>query len=545
MLLLLALLLALANRFIQDDAFIAFVYAQQLVSGRGLTWFGSYVEGYTNFLWVVLMSLGMILRIEPVLFSWLLGIGSFLVVVYSTAKIALHVTDSALSALLAALLLIGNYSVSSYATGGLETMMQTMWICLVMCCFFQGRASGRSSQKAAAMWSLFSGLAILTRLDSAALIAVIGVFQCVDCLRKKTQPVVYLWLVLPGFILVVGHLVWKIAYYGKILPNTFAAKVGWDLEANLNGIRFLWRFFHWYWLWPFFLLGILAMLIKKQKPPFGVFPLAAAIGVWSLYIVSVGGDFMEFRFMVPVAPYLFILLACLLWITGKELLQRPAAYCALSTAIILMGSGYHALTFTDMSQDRRLDSIDALSTFYGVYPDEQWDWLGKRLGDELGDSGAVIALQAVGAIPFYSRLKTIDMWGLNDPVIPLEGSVSPKGFIKPGHRRHAKLSYLKEQGVNFIIGHPTLVSPDMLTQQDSMEYLTFWLRTIVAFNTEPINEATLVTIPLDDETSLLVWYLIHTERLDRIIKEHRWNIVELCYQKERRYERCKKSPKML
>ena len=40
-------------RFVQDDAFISYNYARSLVEGHGLTWFGSHVEGYTNFLCTV------------------------------------------------------------------------------------------------------------------------------------------------------------------------------------------------------------------------------------------------------------------------------------------------------------------------------------------------------------------------------------------------------------------------------------------------------------------------------------------------------------
>ena len=63
--------LALLNRFIQDDAFISFQYARNLVEGHGLTFNpGERVEGYTNFLWTLLISAGIGLGVDPITWSW-------------------------------------------------------------------------------------------------------------------------------------------------------------------------------------------------------------------------------------------------------------------------------------------------------------------------------------------------------------------------------------------------------------------------------------------------------------------------------------------
>ena len=45
-------------RFVQDDAYISFRYAENLALGRGLVWNeGERVEGYTNFLWTVILAI--------------------------------------------------------------------------------------------------------------------------------------------------------------------------------------------------------------------------------------------------------------------------------------------------------------------------------------------------------------------------------------------------------------------------------------------------------------------------------------------------------
>ena len=62
------------HRFVCDDAFISFRYAQHLAEGQGLVWNpGERVEGYTNFLWVVSIAIGMLLHIDPIALSLFLG----------------------------------------------------------------------------------------------------------------------------------------------------------------------------------------------------------------------------------------------------------------------------------------------------------------------------------------------------------------------------------------------------------------------------------------------------------------------------------------
>ncbi|HEY4491844.1 MAG TPA: hypothetical protein VI958_07560, partial [Acidobacteriota bacterium] len=57
---------AYQRRWVTDDIFIGFRYAQNLVDGRGLVYnTGERVEGYTNFLWVLIMAGGLLVGIKP------------------------------------------------------------------------------------------------------------------------------------------------------------------------------------------------------------------------------------------------------------------------------------------------------------------------------------------------------------------------------------------------------------------------------------------------------------------------------------------------
>src|SRR3954471_5389789 len=62
--------------FVTDDAFISFVYSRQLAEHGQLVFnLGERVEGYTNFLWTVLLALGLKLGVAPDVAARVLGTG--------------------------------------------------------------------------------------------------------------------------------------------------------------------------------------------------------------------------------------------------------------------------------------------------------------------------------------------------------------------------------------------------------------------------------------------------------------------------------------
>jgi arabinofuranosyltransferase len=520
--------LAWINRFVQDDAFIAFAYARNFADGAGLTWFGDRIEGYTSFLWVLLVSAGFKLGIAPVLWAWLLSLVAFVAVVVLLHRLALLIGASRGYALAAVVLFTGNYSVSAYATSGMETMLQTALVCAVV---WLSMSDPRTSHhtRTDVMLSLLSALALMTRLDSVVLLAGAFCYRLWMLRNVPRRAVHCACLLAPCAVLVGTWLVWKHVYYGRLLPNTFDAKVDVELLRSFNGFVYLGRFLHWYLIWPFAAAGLVAAVARHKRltPPLGV--LAFTVLAWATYVALVGGDFMEFRFIIPVAPMLFLGLALLIgtaaeaWFSKRHAPRAAAAACA----VLLLTSWDQSRSFTTVSPDHALDSIHALATCYGLYPDRQWDQIGRPLVEQLGGSGVVLALDACGAIPFFSRLKTVDTWGLNDSVIPLKGNPAPSTFHRPGHRRYAPLWYLQQRGVNLVIAHPTLISRERFHGQDGSVFFKDWLRRCLPFNREPITRATLVGIPMPGSQCLLAWYLTPSVEVDRAMRAGAWEQIDV------------------
>jgi len=111
-----------------EDAYISMRYAENFADGHGLTWNVDErpVEGYTNFLWVLLLALSGKLGVDMVLWSKILGIASALAGI-AVAYFAANELDSGgeggLAGLMAAFVLSFNPAYVFWAGSGMETSL--------------------------------------------------------------------------------------------------------------------------------------------------------------------------------------------------------------------------------------------------------------------------------------------------------------------------------------------------------------------------------------------------------------------------------------
>jgi arabinofuranosyltransferase len=433
--------LAWANRFIQDDAFISFRYAENLVAGNGLVWnAGEFVEGYTNFLWTLAMTFPFLFGTDPVLFSQLLGLGLFTITLAVTARVARRLFDSECLALVAVALLGTNYSFSSYATGGLETqLMASLWIAATALAV-PSAPGGYTGRGLLGLGSV-AAVALLARMDSAVWLAGITAIPLVALARERRVRDAAL-LVGPPAIVLALWFAWRLSYYGDLLPNTYYVKMASE-TSTLRGVYYVGAFLASYLLFP--LAGVYAYTAIR-RPNRGLWLLNLPLALWILYLIRIGGDFMEFRFIVPMLPSFFLAMA---W-TVEQLAPRRVVQISL-VGLAILGSLAHGLTFDRSPLKRGFESIPRLDEFV-TEPAIGWAAIGRQLADtfEPGD-GVRIAVTPAGAIPFYSKLASIDMLGLNDRWIARHGLVLGD---RPGHQRIAPISYLREREVHLVIGHP-------------------------------------------------------------------------------------------
>lgn len=512
---------AWAVRFVQDDAFISFRYAKNLAEGRGLVFNpGERVEGYTNFLWTVLMAIPEWLGWSTPLFSQLLGMVVFMGALAVSWRLARKVLGDDTLALLAVVVLITNMTFLSYATGGLETMLQTLLVISVVTLLLPVDAtSGLPSVGRYVGAGVLAGLAVLTRIDSVVLLATVMVVHLVQVLRQvpasersRAGVRAVAAIGLPTLAVVLPWLVWKLDYYGHLLPNTFEAKSG---GSPLGQLLFIAVYFA-----AFFVGYFLFLLIgrwRRYRSAFFSLPGARqvfwVVPIWLAYIAFAGADFMEFRFMVPILPVLALLGAVLIdhfRRTGLQVALIAALAFASLGHIGLPSLGYPVHTFHDL-RVWPADSPQALTT------------VGKQLATTFPggldrENQVIMSIGSLGVLPFYSQLPTVDMVGLADRVVATEGEQNSVYY--PGHLRTAPLDYLVERGVNVVAAFPTAVAVDPERESYRLSEL-IEVYPVVDLKELP-DDATVVEIPMDDETAWVAIYLTPHPEVERAIAEDGW-----------------------
>ncbi len=433
------LLLAWQQRFICDDAFISLRYARHLVQGQGLVWNpGERVEGYTNFLWTLWLAVPLHCGNNPVTWMHATGIAAALLTVLLTWYLGRRLCRSDHGALLVTLLLATNYSFVAFATSGLETMVQTLLMAALLLQATVLLQDGATRPRLLLL-SVLALLAALNRPDGV-LPGALAVAAALHALRRGGEVRAGLLAALLLPVLGGGTLyaAWKLAYFGALLPNTFAAKVGGTPWAA--GLTYLFWFSVSYAYLP--LLPV--VLVRLRRGPAQALVLLFVV-LWAAYVVAVGGDFMEFRFLVPLLPPLLLLLVGA--VTDGHL---PRVIQAALLALLVAGNLHHARFFGRTVRVPQVETVTQLSGHIWSST-HNWEGIGRLLGEAFPARDVGIATSAAGAIPYFSGLPAVDMLGLCDTFVARHGL--PAGD-KAGHRRYAPLAYLVQRGVHLVIGSP-------------------------------------------------------------------------------------------
>ncbi len=497
----LAVLLAHAAHyaFLTDDSFISFRYAVNWSQGAGLVFNPGFerVEGYTNFSWVVLLGLlnGLGLRPEvtAIPLTFLCTAGLWLAVVWF-GRTYTSERHPGVSLWVAPWLLALTTSVAVWSSSGLETRLFEM--CIAMAAFrliFEDEQMSTGGSRPKPIAALLFALATLTRPDGLLISA---------C--ALTVTVVWRWRVLRlrlawvlasaiSYWAIVGsHYLFRFAYYGSWLPNTYYAKVdgrawwelGWPyLEAfALEYALVLWI--------PLLVAGVIAH--RRQGRSLIPIVFGAICIPHAIYIASIGGDHFEYRPLDLYFSFAFLLIAvgAADSMRGRASTIAVAAYLAVFVGLsselpIRAHNGYpnefrygfpgdltdpvaQAYLSPDEATLYRLPGLRAVaerhrdrirlltSHFAGLRSEEHRLFLeGVTIEGHflrtLVERGVLapdthIAVCCVGAIPYFSGLRTLDRLGLTDATVA-QGSIVQPNLV--AHGKSAPRSYGIEQGVDF------------------------------------------------------------------------------------------------
>lgn len=506
--LIMALVIFAASRaFMLDDAFISLRYAENLASGHGLTFNpGERVEGYTNFFWTLLLAPPFLLGIDPVLFAQVLGLACLAGTLALTHALGRRLLRDARMAWLATLVVGLHQSVSAYGTSGLETQLVT--VLFLALSWVATRDTFRSSE--ALGFSLLAAAAVMTRPDSA----LVALFWLWVALRKAPSRAHAVRLIGPAALLGAAWVTFKLSYYGELLPNTFTAKVGGSSDLAF-GLSYLEAFALATLLLPGALLS--PFLTRALGSPDGDRGLArlllGAVIIQAILIAGLGGDFMEFRFMVPLCPWMVLL-------TLRGVGRNPWVAAAISALLV-------AWSWAPPVSSSTSAGVEDIAMLEGHLhtPHQDWIGIGKRLRFDLpAGSDVLLATTAAGAIPYYSKLPTLDMLGLTDTEVAREGRLFE---AERNHTRMAPMALMVRRGVNLMLGQPWVRRPGGAGRR-------YGIRELMQFNVFGglkslglPRTARILEIPLPDNRILAVLYLAPHPHIERLIAEGRWRLFRL------------------
>jgi arabinofuranosyltransferase len=468
--------------FLTDDAYISFRYVSNSIFGYGYVWNPppfQPVEGYSNFLWVVVIdAVWRLLGIEPPqssnYLSLVFSFGTLLVVIAMGLKMRLSETLSRYRVVLVGLVLwatLTNRTFLAWTSSGLETAMFNFFVTLwLYACIFA------EPQRRSWLFVLTLGAscAALTRPDGLLFWAstiVVLVFMFVRDRKPAGR-----WLSALPAALVPLHFVWRRAFYHEWLPNTYYAKT--TAPWPESGARYFASFVLEYgvWIWLGLALFVLARAVlrssdenrRKRQPGLRRLKawgrrlasspgdLAAALAVLSLaghlafYTLIIGGDHFEYRVYSHTVPLIFLSFVWLLNRSGARAVQAVALFAVFIALSYPLPWTHWKITrhLTTREETFRLEEpvaphFPSFLAWYAKPFDRVQEWLIDRSvcmrhqehkvfcelqrsmfptrekGMELySDTYPVCALALVG-VPSWvmPKINIIDTLGLNDYVI--------------------------------------------------------------------------------------------------------------------------------
>lgn len=432
---------ARAYDYVVDDAYISFRYARNLVEGEGLVFNpGERVEGYTNFLWVMLLAAGMRLRIEPVGMARVMGFGFAVLTMLALFYYSRRIYERrGWERLLPAALVAASPPVAVWAFAGLETTMFAFLVTVSLLAQVESGDRGRVSLAS----SVLAGLAAVTRPEGLLFAAVIFVSILLD---RRLRRRALIWLI-PVALIYAPYFAWRYTYYGWLLPNTYYAKTGGGWSQLIRGLTYIKHFY----LWPggaVTLLAIVPAAIRRNRKT--VLPLLTCL-VWTCYVAVIGGDGLAmYRFIVPVLPLWYLLaaegLVLLLARPGKRaaiFTARPARIAVITVCLLMVLSRSLGSSERDFVHEDR------------IRVQGNWVPIGKWLR-HYAKPGETLAIPVAGAIPYYSGLYTIDMLGITDSHIA-HVRIRDMGGGRAGHEKH-DIDYVLSRRPTYFFHYPFFVS---------------------------------------------------------------------------------------
>jgi arabinofuranosyltransferase len=440
-----------------DDAFISFRYARNLGQHGELVYnLAPYerVEGYTNFLWVLILglfdALGLVPeRVAPILTA-MSSLAALMLVALIGAQLRRRFGPTSKSKpasagafelcdLLAPALLVTVPEFVVWGSSGLETSFALALGLLAVWLWLGGRI------ELAAVATAATGL---TRPDGMLWIAAFGLgwLVVVGLERRRVGGPSIAWrrvaIAAASFVLpLAAALAFRRVYYGEWLPNTWAVKQHGAALRDVYGVGYLV-----FWAVN---LGLVALapflLLLRPRHSMLLLPILVQL-IWAW---SIGGDFMAYgRFLLPATTLLALLLGLVLAEFRQARPWTKHAWAVLVALLLLASAARIPARLEADRADAHLHLDDHLPGFESVDAMHRFAVVrlaaGRLLAERVPED-TLLTVGAAGAMPYASMLPALDSYGLVDPGVVASTKPRTQG-ARPGHQLHASIDYMKSHG---------------------------------------------------------------------------------------------------
>jgi hypothetical protein len=392
-----------------DDAYISFRYAQNFVKGHGLSWNQGEkpVEGYSNFMWVLLTIPWEALEWDSVFIMKIIGLLFGLASVVVLFLISSRLCSSVWFGFLPPLILAVSPAFATWAVSGLETSFYvfTGLVCVLLLLREEGDPDHAPVSRTAC-----TCLGLLPMIRPEGFVFMGGALFYKILGFKREEPVLpqarrlLVWS-LPFIILFTGYSIFRWIYYGNFIPNSVMAKKGF-----FGGVDYIWFFVRYYSpvYMLFFCLSFFKDKIRREMIFFGILVLAYFGGIMNT--VPIQGDFC--RFLLPVFPLVLAGTAVTLEMCLEKTRTMKKSLYRAGWAVLVVAAVAFPIKF--------IPWIYKITTEYDAGHQKAHVQLGLWLKQSYAPDTRLAAFDC-GAIPYYSGFATYDLYGLSNEYVRANG----------------------------------------------------------------------------------------------------------------------------
>ncbi len=407
--------------FVIDDVYITFRYADNLALHGELTWNvgDPPVEGYTGVVLPVLIAGAIRAGVSPLVATRAIGIASFWLSFLMLFLIGRRLKVPPIGIAGSLLIFVTTPILITHTFSGMDTML---FLSMMLSSIF---AFISKKDRTLLVLLLLTSLVRPEGVAFSFFTLIVAGWERYRASRAEWRKFLMQFLFI-YFLPAIAYFLWRVSYYGKLMPNTFYAKsgIGFQIGTLIDLARFLRRYF------AVPLLGV-AVLVSAEtdvlweglRSSYRAREGAVRLIFAALFSLTVIGMLLQshltmnfsHRFYTMLFPVVWVFFLYL-WKVGFSSIEhtkgdKPIRYRFVMTVffiLILYQSAFQVVKVRDEVNFAKREVILLQSVHMEV---------GKELKKIVPISETLIVYMDAGIIPYISERRTIDFGDLNDSLL--------------------------------------------------------------------------------------------------------------------------------